>query len=142
MSTRYFVITLVFVGSCLLSGCGSSTPSEVMKTAIMKANEGKYAESNQAFSDYMKKAFVDDTLKQNYWDTVTKKKTIASIEIVGEESMRTSASVEVKLVYKDGTSLQAVEMLIKENGEWRISSNNLTATEKPKDKKRIIGGSK
>ena len=107
-----------------ITGCGSSSAANTAKSAILKANEGSYSQANQALSNNFNKSFSNEA-KQLIWDSLTKKGTITTVEVVKETSRGEGATLELKLSYKDGTSIKGEEQMIQEDGTWRFSSLSL-----------------
>lgn len=133
MSLRILFICLV---SLVLSGCSGPVPSALMKSAFMKANEGKYSDANEFLCEFLKKHLSTEELRQEFWDKVTKQKSITGIDIQKEDEQRVSSTVDFKVSYKDGTSIETKEVLIKENGFWRLASMHITQPDKARSEKQ------
>lgn len=61
-------------------------------------------------------------MAKQLWDGVTRKGSIANVEILKEEVRGEGATVRFKLHYKDGKSVEIEEDLIKEGESWKIAS--------------------
>lgn len=141
MSHRVCAFILILLASISLSGCGSSSPSDRVKNAIMKANEGNRAASSEILADSLKQSMSSEALIE-FWDAVTKKDTVTSIECKDDDKNNVYANVRLKVNYKDGTTIESKEMLMMENGEWRMATMNLIAKEKGRSKLRRLDGVK
>jgi hypothetical protein len=116
-SSSIVVICLLF---SISSGCGGKSPSDTLKNTLLKANEGKYSEAQDALSSEVKKLFEGEMSKL-VWDSITKQRTIKSVEVGKEQVRGEGATVSLKIVYKDGSSIEAEEEMIKEDGKWKSS---------------------
>jgi len=111
----FFLLALIPIG------CGGGSPSGVVKSALMKANAGKYSEAHEYLSSEMQKAFESGEMKKRLWDEITKQGTIKDIEILKEEVRGEGATVSFKITYKDGSVVESEESLVKEGGKWKVS---------------------
>src|SRR5207237_317242 len=104
------------------AGCGGSSlpPGEAVKTALLKANEGKYTEANECLTAEAQGQYAGDT-KKDLWDVLTKKGTIKSVEVAKEDTKGEGANVALRIVYNDGATAAPTESVVKEKGRWRTS---------------------
>ena len=120
------IIFIVFTFTGQANPIGPKTPSEVVKAAYMSANKGLYSEVKNCMSSEALTLLKGELgamvggLK-GVWDEATHQGNINKIEILKEEVRGEGAKVYVKLTYKDGSTKNDDESLIKENGEWKIS---------------------
>ena len=56
------------------------------------------------------------------YDNLSRKGTITTIDVVREEIRGNVADVNSMIHYKDGTSINDHEPLVRENGSWLITS--------------------
>lgn len=128
-------INLLFLIAIILSSinCSKQSPSEVLKTAYMTANEGRYEETEKHFSSAflaLQKAWEKST-KENWklewdasikgmWEAITRNRTVKRIEIQKEEIKDDVAIIFFTLHFEDGSTEKMLELLPKEAGGWRI----------------------
>ena len=123
-------LSFVLIGTLLLTlqGCKliGESPSEVVEAAYMAANRGEYSEAEHHLSSEALNA-MKGTLgilaggMKEVWDRETKNGSIDRIEIVGEQIRGEGAAVYCRFHYKDGSTKDSSESLIKENGVWKIT---------------------
>ena len=136
MPQHWLFWTFLFLTPLCLTGCSGPKPGDVYKDAVLKANEGKYQDADALLSDSLKKAFATEDALHKMWDSMTSHRTITTIEILKENTNRASSNIDLKVTFKDGTIKETKEMILKENGEWRLGSFNLTrSSPNPKEKK-------
>ena len=107
----------------------------------MVRHEGKHSASTEFLADSLKQSMSSEALK-DFWDAVTKKETVTSIDCKDDEKNNVFANVSLKVNYKDGTTIESKEMLMMENGEWRMATMNLIAKDKGRTKLRKLNGVK
>jgi hypothetical protein len=121
-----FVVAAAFL--CVpVGGCGKAdSPTAVVKSFYMAANEGKYSEAEGMLAKDAKNA-LSGPLGQltGDWkricDKITKNGSITSIEPVNEEIRGEGATVVVTIHFKNGTKKKDDETgLIRQDGKWRI----------------------
>jgi hypothetical protein len=129
---RVAACTALLAVSVLLVSCGSmptpfqKSPGDVVKAFYRAANEGRYSEAEQMMSEDAK-AFLKGELGQlaggfkGIVDKMTKNGTIVSVDIEREQIRGEGATVTGKVSYKDGSSEEKGESLIKENGSWKLT---------------------
>jgi hypothetical protein len=109
--------------ACLLAlvpmGCGSSSPSDVVRKALAKANEGNYSTASEFLTAEARKKEIYSKDPKKFWDTITSDGTIKEVEIIKEEVRGEGATVELKITYKDGETVKVKEELVKEGGSWK-----------------------
>jgi hypothetical protein len=113
------------------SGCdsiGQKSPSQVVIAAYMAANEGKYSETEKYLSSIVLKFFkiapkagVGGSII-SLWDRATRYGTIRRIEILGEKVRGIRATVSFRIHFKDGKTNDEKLPLIKEDGQWKITT--------------------
>lgn len=126
--TRLLILLTVTV---ILStiGCGlfTKSPSDVVKTAYMAANEGNYSEADKYLASEVINALkgglgpVSGGGAKGLWDEITRKRTIDKVEIVKEEIRGDVATVSYKIYYKDGSNIEESQMVVKERGDWKVN---------------------
>jgi hypothetical protein len=118
----------------LLPGCSSSSPQNSLVAVFLSANAGNYTEANAGVSDQLRQMLNQGGVMQVIWDQVTKKGTIKNIDITKSEIRGEGATIYYKINYKDGTNVEADEIMTKENGAWRIGSVKFMGIHRAKDK--------
>ncbi len=112
---------LIFVAGLLWLFFGSPSPSQALKSVLLKANSGDYSVANKELSSEAKNALGSGVVSQAIWDDITKKGSITKVEILKEEIRGEGATVRFKLLYKDGSVFEGEEKLLKEDGKWKLS---------------------
>lgn len=103
----------------LLVAAAEKNPSDVVRAAYSAANEGRYSEANTYLSSEVLKRYSAEEVKA-LWDEATREGTIDRIQILREiPGERTT--VHFRLYYQDGTTKEDDEVLIMENGAWKIT---------------------
>lgn len=105
----------------LVIGCSSAkceTPSAVVVAAYTAGNEGRYSETEKYFSSELSSLFG---VLRVVWDLATNNGTIHAIEILEEKIRGEGAVVIFQLHFKDGSTRDDYEGLIKEDGVWKIA---------------------
>ena len=129
------VASLFCVNSIIsCSGNGSKTqsssetrmkPSEVVTAAYMAANEEKYAEAEKYLSAEAKTAIQEAKELaggiKDVWDTKTRNATIDGIEITQQDVQGEKATIAILIHFKDGSSSNQHESLVKEGGQWKMT---------------------
>jgi hypothetical protein len=117
-----FVITIGY------NAISQKLPSEVevVVTAYMAANDGKYSEVEKYMSSDAINAIKSDLGAlaggmKGVWDKTTRNGTIQMIEILKEEVRGEGATVYFRIHFKDGKTEDGNEPLIKEDGQWKIT---------------------
>lgn len=129
---NYFKNVLLVLGlstTLFINGCGfldQKTPSKVVFVSYMSANDGNYSEANKYFSLEVEKLFEGSYGalvggKIGMWNKVTRNGTIAKIDNIKEIVRGEGATVTFKIIFKNGREKTVNEMLIKENGQWKIA---------------------
>ena len=122
MKKLFLFQIILFIGFLiLLTGCNNikKSPSETVKSAYMAANAGKYAEANDFLCQKaltLAKALGEEAA----WDMATKNRTITKIEILEEKISGQEARVYFRLYFEDGSYRNDEEVLVFENGRWKI----------------------
>jgi hypothetical protein len=103
------------------------TPGDSVKQILKSANEGVYSEANAGLSAQIRKVIEERAMTRQLWDGITRAGTIAKVEIVKEEIRGEGAIVAVKVHYKNAKAETRHEALLKEDGQWRFSSQSIIA---------------
>jgi hypothetical protein len=114
---------MLFVSACSLV---NKSPSGVVEAAYMAGNRGEYSEAEKYLSSEALNAIKGGlgTLgggTKGIWDRETRNGTIEKIEITKEEIRGEGATVYFKVYFKDGSSKDTKEPLVKETGQWKIT---------------------
>jgi hypothetical protein len=117
-------VLLVTVVVVVVAVSGSRSPSEVLQATFLNANQGRYSDANNGLSSQLRAIQEQPGLAKQRWDSVTRKGSIANVEILKEEVRGEGATVRFKIHYKDGRSFESEEDLVKEGGKWKIASNH------------------
>jgi len=130
------VLAATMAAACKPGGAGlfSKSPGDVVKAAYLAANEGRYSETEKYLSSAALKLVQSDLGAlaggmKGIWDKETRNGTIESIETVAEEIRGEGASVHIRIHFKDGSSKEDDEPLVKEGGQWKLTTGG---AEKPK----------
>ena len=104
----------------------NNSPSEVSAGLEMACNDGKYAEAIDDFSSKLKAAINGPWGRlnggiQGICNRQTRNSTLRRVEILKVEVQGEGATVFYRLRYKDGTTREDHDDLIKENGEWKVN---------------------
>ena len=104
----------------------NNSPSEVSARLEMACNEGKYSEAIDDFSSKLKAAINRPRGRlnggiQGICNRQTRNSTLQHVEILRVKVQGEAATVYYRLHYKDGTSREDHDDLIKENGEWKVN---------------------
>jgi hypothetical protein len=100
-------------------------PSDVVVAAYMAANEEKYAEAEKYLSSDAKAAIQEATELaggiKDVWDRRTHNATIVGIEIDRQDVEGERATIAILIHFKDGSSSNQHESLVKEGGQWKLT---------------------
>ena len=121
-------IWAVFVSATLfVTGCSKlihKSPAEVVTSTYVACNAGKYSEAEAYFSS-SGKALINGPLgalaggMQGLCDQQTQKGALQPVEILKVDVRGEGARVYYRRHYKDGSTKEDHDDLIKENGEWK-----------------------
>ena len=121
-----YLFVMVITLLDLYTGCGingEKSPSATVEAAYMAANDGKYSEAEKYLSsEFINAQKTGVVVLKGVWDLATRNGTIQKIEILKEEVGGEEATVYIKLYFKDGSTKEDCEPLIKENGVWKITA--------------------
>jgi hypothetical protein len=122
------VISVVLLSlTVMVAGCsklGGRSPSEVVTRVHTACNEGKYSEAQDHFSSSTK-ALINGPLgaaaggMKGLCDKQTRKGALPRVEILKENIRGEGATVDYRLHFKDGTTKEDHDDLIKEDGQWK-----------------------
>lgn len=136
MTLRSYALSALILAAFCVTGCSGAKPGDVYKEAVLHANDGNFSKADALLSESLKKAFATEEALHKMWDSVTSQRTIATIEVLSENTNRASSNINLKVTFKDGNVKETKEMIIKENGEWRLGSFNLSRSKpNPTEKK-------
>jgi len=115
---------MTFLAAC--SSAKHRSPSEVIEAAYVAANEGRYSETEKYLSSDALEVTKGELGQlagglRLVWDIATKDGTIDRIEITEETIRGEGAIVKFRLHFKDGSTRDDYEPLIKEGGVWKIA---------------------
>jgi hypothetical protein len=100
-------------------------PSEVVTASYMAANGEKYAEAEKYLSSDAKKAIQEAKELaagiKDVWDIKTRNRTIETVEIIRGDVQNDTATIAIRIHFKDGSIFDASEQLIKEGGQWKMT---------------------
>lgn len=121
-----FVLIAVILMLTAYCTSGGKSPSDVLISAYMTGNDGKYSEAEAYLSSDLISAIKGDagTLAggmKGLWDKETRNGTIEKIEIVKEEFSGEGAKVYFKIHFKDGKTNDDYVPFIKEKGQWKMT---------------------
>ena len=130
------------------SACGgsppalfASSPGQVAKEVYVAADAGKYSEVEKRLSAAALEAYkgplgalVGGT--KGIWDDETRNGTIAQVEVLKEDVRGEGANVSLKLTFRDGTVRQVERPLVKEGGNWKLST---WIDESAHDAREVVG---
>lgn len=121
-----WTLVILSLGACSKTGLFQKTPSETVIATYMAANEGKYSEAGKYLSSEVINAMKGGLGAlvggmKGIWDQSTRNGNIERIEILREEIRGEGATVYFRIHFKDGTTKNDDEPLIKENGVWKIT---------------------
>ena len=120
-------ISMVIVGllltSCLFAG---KPPTEVVKGYYAAANEGRYADGEKYLSARTRKEIIEGLGAHEQGlkfmlDEVTKDRTIDRVDFLGEQIVGDRATVDTKVLFRNGETQQGKTELVKEGGEWKVT---------------------
>lgn len=122
--TVALIMVVIIIGAC--QQIGQKSPSEVVESAYMTANEGKYSEVEKYLSSQALEVIKGEMGAlvggmKGAWDKTTRNGTIEKIEIIDEKIRGEGATVRFKLYFKDGRIKEDDEPLIMENGAWKLT---------------------
>jgi hypothetical protein len=116
------VLTLVAVVVLLLRGGGGASPGEVLKTAHLAANAGRYSEANGYLSSSVVEAARSSGVDlQAVWDQATHNGQIQRLELLSSQVRGEGAIVQYQVVYRDGSSETNATRMVQERGRWKES---------------------
>ena len=119
--------SITIVNILVLFGCGfKKSPSDIVKATYMAANSGQYSEVEKHLSRGALSALNGPEGASNgglkgIWDKKTRNGTIEKIEIEREFTRDEQALVSIAIHLKDGRNVEGSEILIKEDGEWKLN---------------------
>lgn len=122
---RYSILlTTIFFGACNIF---SKSPGQVVRAFYTAGNAGEYSEAEKYLSAEAVGYFngplggLIGGLKKGI-DTQTHNGTIAKIDILKEDIRGEGATVVYTITYKDKTTANFSDPLLKENGVWKITT--------------------
>lgn len=121
-----WMVIALLTAACSTTGIFSKNPSDTVVAAYMAANEGKYSEAETYLSSEVLSAMkvglgaLAGGMK-GMWDQATRNGTIDRIEFLREEVRGEGATVYFRIHFKDGTTKDDDEPLLKEEGVWKIT---------------------
>jgi hypothetical protein len=127
MKLQVFISAVLLSGIVLAAGCSNlvhKSPGEVVTRVYTACNEGKYSEAEGYFSSSLK-SLINGQLgamaggMQGFCDDSTRKGTLQRVEILKVEVRGEGARVYYRLHFKDGSTKEDHDDLIKENGAWK-----------------------
>jgi hypothetical protein len=112
--------------------CGKDNPSTVVMKYIEFLNEGQYEDARELIVDTaIIRAFFGEGEIREYGDKLTGNKTVKKIQIVKEKiEDKETATIEFKVLHKDGSSTEGNYTLVKVDSEWKINIEGDNLTEK------------
>jgi len=134
----YYSVALLLTVS-FFAGCDSSSlqelpskvtkaffeesPSEVVKAFYKACNEGKYSVVESYFSSHLKRRLERSAMVglKSGCDRATRNGTVARVEITNEQIRGEGAAIRLVIHFKDGSSKEDNETLIKEGGSWKLT---------------------
>ena len=121
------LLCVLVLSSCKGTSPLTANPSIAVKSFYMSCNAREYSKAEDQIASDIKKQLhgqsgaLSDGVKLAC-DNLSRKGTITTIDVVGEEIRGNVADVNSMIHYKDGTSINDHEPLVKENGSWMITS--------------------
>jgi hypothetical protein len=115
---------LLISAALVLFGCGLfSSPSRATKNFYLAVEAGNLDEAIKLVANKSKSGMGEEKLRAMLGEATRKIKQhngIDSIEITKEEITGEIADVLGTIKYKDGTSENINQKLVKENGDWKL----------------------
>ncbi len=101
------------------------TPGATVVAVYTAANQGRYAEAERYLSAEARAAFASDLVNKNggsktVWDIETRHGMVAQLEVTSETIDGDRATVMLRMRYVDGTIRDNPEVLVRENGRWKV----------------------
>ena len=125
-----FLLACLFLCSCKGSiSPFHANPSTVTQTFYMSCNVGDYSKAKSTLSPDADK-LIDGELGalsggiKGVCDKMTRSGELVSVEVIRQSERGEGADVTSKLHFKDGSTSEDHEPLIKVNGDWKITSGN------------------
>jgi hypothetical protein len=117
-------VVLLIGAALVLSACGLfSSPSRTTKNFFLAVEAGNLEEAIKLVSNKSKSGMGEEKMRAMLGEATRNIKQhggIDSIEITKEEVTGEIADVVGTIKYKDGTSENINQKLVKENGDWKL----------------------
>ncbi len=107
----------------------SASPSTVVKGFYTNCNAGDYSKAEDALSSDAQKLLHGDLGAmaggvKGACDKMTQGGTMTSVEILNETIRGEGADVNSRLHFKNGSTSEDHEPMVKEKGEWKIAAGD------------------